>query len=87
MREETTSWVMAADRPYGEFYGLYSVSLKYFGYTNVLTAGNETNLTHSLSSVYSVTLPLHVWGSLVAHHQEITMYILVCHNTRSYCIF
>jgi hypothetical protein len=33
---------------------------------------------HYLSSVYSVTIPLHVSGLLVAHHQEVTMYI--CDN-------
>jgi hypothetical protein len=38
-------------------------------------ACNETNLMHYLPSVYSVTIPLHVSGSLVAHHQEVTMYI------------
>jgi hypothetical protein len=38
-------------------------------------ACNETNLTHYLLSVYSVTIPLHVSGLLVAHHQEVTMYI------------
>jgi hypothetical protein len=32
MREGTTSRLMAADRPYGEFYDFYSVSPKYFGY-------------------------------------------------------
>jgi hypothetical protein len=30
---------------------------------------------HYLSSVYSVTIHLHVSGLLVAHHQEVTMYI------------
>jgi hypothetical protein len=30
---------------------------------------------HYLSSVYSVTIPLQVSGLLVAHHQEVTMYI------------
>jgi hypothetical protein len=35
MREETTSRVMAADRPYGEFYDFYSASPEYFGYTLV----------------------------------------------------
>jgi hypothetical protein len=35
MREGTTSRMMAADRPYGEFYDFYSVSLEYFGYTLV----------------------------------------------------
>jgi hypothetical protein len=40
-------------------------------------ACNETNLTHYLSSVYSINpyIPLHVSGLLVAHHQEETMYI------------
>jgi hypothetical protein len=33
---------------------------------------------HYLSQVYSVTIPLHVSGLLVAHHQEVTMYI--CDN-------
>jgi hypothetical protein len=32
MREGTTSRVMAANRPYGEFYDFYSVSAEYFGY-------------------------------------------------------
>jgi hypothetical protein len=35
MREGTTSRVMAADRPYGEFYDFYSVSPEYFGYNLV----------------------------------------------------
>jgi hypothetical protein len=44
--------------------------------TEIVTcACNETNLMHYLSSVYSVTIPLHVSGLLVAHHQEVTMYI------------
>jgi hypothetical protein len=38
-------------------------------------ACNETSLMHYLSSVYSVTISLHVSGLLVAHHQEVTMYI------------
>jgi hypothetical protein len=33
---------------------------------------------HYLSSVYSVTIPSHVSGLLVAQHQEVTMYI--CNN-------
>jgi hypothetical protein len=32
MREETASRVMAADRPYGEFYDIYSVSPEYLEY-------------------------------------------------------
>jgi hypothetical protein len=38
-------------------------------------ACNETNLRHHSSAVYSVTVPLHVLGLLVAHHQEVTVYI------------
>jgi hypothetical protein len=38
-------------------------------------AFNETNLIHYLSSVNSVTLPLHVSSLLVAYHQEVTMCI------------
>jgi hypothetical protein len=30
---------------------------------------------HYVPSVYSVTIPLHVSGLVVAHHQEVTMYI------------
>jgi hypothetical protein len=33
MGEGTTSRVMAADKPYGEFYDLYSVGPEYFGLT------------------------------------------------------
>jgi hypothetical protein len=36
MREGNTSRVIAADRPYGEFYDFYSVSPEYFGYHHVL---------------------------------------------------
>jgi hypothetical protein len=36
MREETISRVMAADRPCGEFYDFYSISLEYFGYHHAL---------------------------------------------------
>jgi hypothetical protein len=39
MREGTTSRVMAADRPYGEFYDFYSVGPEYFGH--ILVHGDE----------------------------------------------
>jgi hypothetical protein len=44
----------------------------------LLHACNKTSLMHYLSSVYSVTIPLRVLGLLVAHHQEVAMYI--CDN-------
>jgi hypothetical protein len=44
----------------------------------LIYACNETNLMHYLSSVYSVAIPLHVSGLLVANHQEVTMY--TCNN-------
>jgi hypothetical protein len=56
------------------------VTNSYTGYTEVHSckyACNETNLMHYLSSVYSVTTLLHVSGLLVAHHQEVAMYICV----------
>jgi hypothetical protein len=41
-------------------------------------ACNETNLMHCISSLYWDTTPLHISGLLVAHHQEVSMY--VCEN-------
>jgi hypothetical protein len=38
MREGTTSRMMAADRPYGEFHDFYSFSPEYFRYTLVSRA-------------------------------------------------
>jgi hypothetical protein len=40
MWEGTTLRVMAADRPYGEFHDLYSISLEYFGYHHTWLAAN-----------------------------------------------
>jgi hypothetical protein len=55
------------------------VSQKYVALNgSMIVTCNETNLMHHLSSIYSVTIPLHVSGLLVAHHQEVTMY--VCDN-------
>jgi hypothetical protein len=39
MREGTALRVIAADRPYGEFYDFYSVSPEYFGYTFLYIIG------------------------------------------------
>jgi hypothetical protein len=44
MREETTSRVMATDRPYGELYDFYNGSPEYFGYTLVHTAESQNYL-------------------------------------------
>jgi len=41
MREETTSRVTAADRPYGEFYDFYSVRLENIGSTLVISKLTE----------------------------------------------
>jgi hypothetical protein len=49
MREGTTSRVMAADRPYGEFYDVYSASPEYFGY----------NLVCCVNMWYMRHIPLH----------------------------
>ena len=42
MREGTTSRLTAAVRPYGEFYGFYSVSPENFGSTHVVYVGMDT---------------------------------------------
>jgi hypothetical protein len=42
-------------------------------------ACTETNFMHYLYSVYLVNIPLHVSGLLIAHHQEVAIYI--CDNT------
>jgi hypothetical protein len=43
-----------------------------------ITARNEINLMRYLSLVYSGTIPVHVSGFLVSHHQEVTM--CICKN-------
>jgi hypothetical protein len=45
---------------------------------------NKINLVHYLLSVYLVTIRLHVSILLVAHHQEVTMYI--CNNWYLYVL-
>jgi hypothetical protein len=58
------------------FIGLVTaVDSKFVNTVALLYACNEINLRYYLSSVYSVTIPLHVSDLLVAHYQEITMYI------------
>jgi hypothetical protein len=39
----------------------------------LVDACNETNLKRYLSSIYSVTIPLHVSGLLAAQHQNVAM--------------
>jgi hypothetical protein len=46
-------------------------------FNDMFDACNETKWMHYLSSVYSVTLPLHVSGLLVDHPQEVTMCICI----------
>jgi hypothetical protein len=43
MREGTTSKLMTANRPYGEFYDFYSVSSKYFEYILINSRSNNNN--------------------------------------------
>jgi hypothetical protein len=49
-------------------------NLKHQG--ELVTLCNESKLMHYLSSVYSVTITVHVSGLLVAHRQEVTMYTI-----------
>jgi hypothetical protein len=61
----TTSSVMAADGPYGEFYDFYSVSPEYFGYHHVYQlkipitiSGSRTHDLQVCSAVPHPTAPL-----------------------------
>jgi hypothetical protein len=55
MWEGTTLRVMAADRPYGEFYDFYSVSPEYFGYHLVhATVMNFVTWKHFLPDLLMV---------------------------------
>jgi hypothetical protein len=58
---------MASYRPYGKFCDFYSVSPVYFGIHSCTWtfAWSEINLTHYLSSLNSVIIPLPVSGLLV----------------------
>jgi hypothetical protein len=61
MREETTSRVMAVNRPYGEFYDFYSVSPEYFRYylaqfSYIKTDGTACNFCVALIRVVTNTL-------------------------------
>jgi hypothetical protein len=54
---------------------LIEVSSGNYSLSNTTCVCNKTNLMHYLSSVYSVITPLYVLGLLVAHHEEVAMYI------------
>jgi hypothetical protein len=70
MREGTNLRVMAADRPYGEFYDFYSIGPEYFGYYHVyilhkyLFALKKSQLFHEeecdISYLSSILVSLHV---------------------------
>jgi hypothetical protein len=51
-REGTTSRMMAADRPYGEFYGFYSASPEYFGETLVNVHTDRYRGTYACAQIY-----------------------------------
>jgi hypothetical protein len=50
MREGTASRVMAVNKPYGEFYGFYSVSPEYFGYSLLICSEIYAPLFESASN-------------------------------------
>jgi hypothetical protein len=69
MREGTTSRVMAADRPYGEFYKFYSVSPEYFGHSPYTSHGIYSRLPfrHYHDSIYEQE-----------HKMAVSKYLLQC---------
>jgi hypothetical protein len=42
--------VMAADRPYGEFYEFYSVSPEYFGYFSYMSPKQQTAFQNHINT-------------------------------------
>ena len=89
MWEGTTSRVTAADRPYGEFYGFYSVSPENFGSTHVISG---TGVENTLSLTYrhkkkstgvisgdrggqgvGTSLPIHMFGNVASKSQMLQM--------------
>jgi hypothetical protein len=61
MREGTTSRVMVADRPYGEFYDFYSVSPEYFEYYLVRLKRIKNILPEFFNRFQTLTLMYHVF--------------------------
>jgi hypothetical protein len=59
----TTSRVMAADKPYGEFYDFYSVSPEYFGFPSYVVPmflKSQSVEVHALSVNNEATLPTEI---------------------------
>jgi hypothetical protein len=69
MWEGTTSRVMAADMPYGEFYGFYNVSPEYFGFTVVVSSRPYTSTRRT-------------WCFLPTSHCQTATFPLIITNLR-----
>jgi hypothetical protein len=65
MREGTTSRVMVVDRPYGEFYDVYSVSPECFGYPSY---NHTPQIHHLMTSVLVASFK--VLKSNYPHHKR-----------------
>jgi hypothetical protein len=61
MREGTTSRVITADRPFGEFYDFCSVSPEYFGYTLVLGKTRMANSVRSRIRVWLISVTVFMY--------------------------
>jgi hypothetical protein len=64
MLERTTSRVMAADGPYGEFYDFYCVSPEYFGYHHVC----QLKIPITISGVEPMTFRLAAQSLILLRH-------------------
>jgi hypothetical protein len=64
MREGTTSRVMVADKPYGEFYDFYSVSPEYFWHNLVIL---WLHYSYSKAASSSTHIKLHAFYSIIKH--------------------
>jgi hypothetical protein len=75
MREGTTSRVMAANMPFGEFYDFYSVSSEYFRYTLACSKNIGCNMCMDVPPKYFIMFRrkkvLMVKLEPGVHHQKI----------------
>ena len=71
MREGTTSRVTAADRPYGEFYDFYSVSLETCGSTHVQLCGQNVELFNFFSPLRNLSKTLSIISTLVFERMSV----------------
>jgi hypothetical protein len=81
MQEGTASRVMAADRPYDEFYDFYSLSPEYFGYLHVHTfTYRRLLMSNSFNSqaLWELLRPLYWLSKVMVESVEVSVRPFLC---------